>query len=92
MEEEDIKKWVKTALKDAIDELRSGREKEKGMSDFERGKACGGINKPDIIRLNQRWIQEAEEKINVLKEEIAVYAIDIKTYRKVISDLEEEEE
>jgi hypothetical protein len=50
------------------------------------------MNKADIIRLNQRWIREAEEKINVLKEEIAVYAKDIKTYRKVISDLEEEEE
>jgi hypothetical protein len=50
------------------------------------------MNKADIIRLNQRWIREVEEKINVLKEEIAVYAIDIKTYRKVISDLEEEEE
>jgi hypothetical protein len=50
------------------------------------------MNKADIIRLNQRWIREAEEKINVLKEEIAVYAIDIKMHRKVISDLEEEEE
>jgi hypothetical protein len=50
------------------------------------------MNKTDIIRLNQRWIREVEEKINVLKEEIAVYAIDIKTYRKVISDLEEEGE
>jgi hypothetical protein len=49
------------------------------------------MNKADIIRLNQRWIQETEEKINVLKEEIEVYAIDIKTYRRVISDLEEEE-
>jgi hypothetical protein len=50
------------------------------------------MNTADKIRLNQRWIREAEEKINVLKEEIAVYAIDIKAYRKVISDLEEEDE
>jgi hypothetical protein len=48
------------------------------------------MNKADKIRLNLRWIREAEEKINVLKEEIAVYAIDIKAYRKAISDLEEE--
>jgi hypothetical protein len=50
------------------------------------------MNKADKIRLNQRWIREAEEKINALKEEIAVYAIDIKAYGKVISDLEEEDE
>jgi hypothetical protein len=50
------------------------------------------MNKADKIRLNLRWIREAEEKINVLKEEIAVYAIDIKAYGKVISDLEEEDE
>jgi hypothetical protein len=48
---EDIKKWVKTALTDAIDELRSGCEKEKGMSDFERGKACGGIKAFQRIEL-----------------------------------------
>jgi hypothetical protein len=50
------------------------------------------MNKADMIRLNQRWIQEAEEKINALKDEIAVYAIDITAYQKVISDLEEEEQ
>jgi hypothetical protein len=49
------------------------------------------MNKADIIRLNQRWIREAEEKINALKDEIAVYAIDITAHQKLISDLEEEE-
>jgi hypothetical protein len=50
------------------------------------------MNKADKIRLNQRWIREAEEKINILKEEIAVYAIEINGYRRAISDLAGEEE
>jgi hypothetical protein len=48
------------------------------------------MNKADAIHLNQRWIQEAEKKIEVLKGEIAVYVIDIKAYQKVICELEED--
>lgn len=50
------------------------------------------MNKSDIIHLNQRWIREAEEKINALEAEIAVYAIDINAYRRAIRRLEGEEE
>jgi hypothetical protein len=50
------------------------------------------MNTADKIRLNQRWIREAEEKINVLKEEIAVYLIEINGYKRAISSLEGEDE